>query len=310
MPTSLQKGIESAKSGHMDLALSHLKDAIIEEPENANVWVWLAAIIEDDAKQTIFLKKALEIDPDNRSAQRGMAYIERKKTIPPRPGEKLSDYTRPIGLFKKDQQQPGPVQSAPALGVSQQAETIQTAERQTIPDSLYRESNGAATSTEFEEAKKKTAWLDIILYTFILLIFVLIGFLVGSTILNIELPFLSAPEKIIELPALPSEEGLYLYDSITYLEMKEHQGAPQYEDGIPTTNTQQPGVLIKSSSLVVDGLMFKYEDGSKVSFSTNPVENGSFILIPDQPLLQGLYCIINPPLEGIGESQYWCFRIY
>jgi len=309
MPTSLQKGIESAKTGHMDLALSHLKDAIIEEPENANVWVWLAAIIEDDAKQTIFLKKALEIDPDNRSAQRGMAYIERKKTIPSRPGEKLSDYTRPIGLFKKDQERPEPVQSTTIPSTSYRSDTLQSPERQTISDPLRSESTGVATSPEFEEAKKKTAWLDIFLYSFILLIFVVIGFLVGSTMLNIELPFLSAPEKIIELPALPTEEGLYLYDSITYLEMEEHQGAPQYEEGIPNTNTQQPGVLIKSSSLVVDGLMFKYEDGSKVSFSTNPVENGSYILIPDQPLLQGLYCIINAPLEGIGESQYWCFRI-
>lgn len=309
MTTSLQKGIESAKSGHMDLALSHLKDAIIEEPENANVWVWLAAIIEDDAKQTIFLKKALEIDPDNRSAQRGMAYIERKKTIPPRPGEKLSDYTRPIGLFKKDQQQPEPVHLPGTPGLSIQAENPQTPERQTIPAPLNRESVGDVISPEFEKARKKTAWLDIILYSFILLIFVLIGFLVGSTMLNIELPFLSAPEKIIKLPALPSEDGLFLYDSITYLEMKEHQGAPQYEDGIPATNTQQPGVLIKSSSLAVDGLLFKYEDGSKVPFSTNPVENTSFILIPDQPLLPGLYCLINPPLAGIGESQYWCFRI-
>ena len=102
MASSLQKGINSAKLGQMDLALSYLKDAIIEEPENANVWVWLAAIIEDEAKQTIFLKKALEIDPTNHPAQRGMAYIERKKTNPARPGEKLSDYTKPIGLFKRE----------------------------------------------------------------------------------------------------------------------------------------------------------------------------------------------------------------
>lgn len=83
MSTSLQKGIEAAKSGMMEEALAHLKDAIVEEPENANVWVWLSAIIEDEEKQTIFLKKALEIDPGNRPAQRGLAFIQRKKYIPP-----------------------------------------------------------------------------------------------------------------------------------------------------------------------------------------------------------------------------------
>ena len=96
MTSSLQQGIDAAKSGMMEQALVHLKDAIVEEPENANVWVWLSAIIEDEEKQVIFLKKALEIDPANRPAQRGLAFIERKKYIPPKPGEKLSDYTKPI----------------------------------------------------------------------------------------------------------------------------------------------------------------------------------------------------------------------
>jgi len=79
MTTSLEQGIEAAKSGQMEQALAHLKDAIVEEPTNADVWVWLAAIIEDESKQTIFLKKALELDPSNRPAQRGLAFIERKK---------------------------------------------------------------------------------------------------------------------------------------------------------------------------------------------------------------------------------------
>ena len=104
MTSSLQQGIDAAKSGMMEQALVHLKDAIVEEPENANVWVWLSAIIEDEEKQVIFLKKALEIDPANRPAQRGLAFIERKKYIPAKPGEKLSDYTHPIGIFKSPAQ--------------------------------------------------------------------------------------------------------------------------------------------------------------------------------------------------------------
>ena len=35
MASSLQKGINAAKSGHMHDALEFLKDAIIEEPQNA-----------------------------------------------------------------------------------------------------------------------------------------------------------------------------------------------------------------------------------------------------------------------------------
>ena len=72
--SSLQQGINAAKAGRMQEALGFLKDAIIEEPQNADVWVWVAAIIDDLDKQEIFLEKALEIDPHNIPAQRGLAY--------------------------------------------------------------------------------------------------------------------------------------------------------------------------------------------------------------------------------------------
>ena len=84
----------------MQEALGFLKDAIIEEPQNANVWVWIAAIIEDIDKQEIFLKKALEIDPNNKPAQRGMSFVRKKKSGErSTEGEHLSDYTKPITPF-------------------------------------------------------------------------------------------------------------------------------------------------------------------------------------------------------------------
>lgn len=145
MTTSLESGIEAAKSGQMEEALAHLKDAIVEEPENANVWVWLSAIIEDEEKQTIFLKKALEIDPGNRPAQRGLAFIERKKYIPAKPGEKLSDYTHPIGIFKSPAQAAAHVasenpipQAQSAVSVPAAAGSTQTHENQGLPSSSKR----------------------------------------------------------------------------------------------------------------------------------------------------------------------------
>lgn len=63
MTSSLQAGINAAKAGRMQEALEHLKDAIIEEPQNADVWVWVAAIIDDTNKQAIFLEKRLRSIP-------------------------------------------------------------------------------------------------------------------------------------------------------------------------------------------------------------------------------------------------------
>lgn len=106
MGTLLQDGIDAAKSGRMEEALQLLRQSAEENSQNADVWVWLSAIIDDEEKQTEFLQKALEIDPENKPAQRGMAFLKRKKFIAPKPGETLSDHTRPIGVFKTGAEKP------------------------------------------------------------------------------------------------------------------------------------------------------------------------------------------------------------
>lgn len=304
MASSLQKGIDSAKLGQMDLALSYLKDAIIEEPENANVWVWLAAIIEDEAKQTIFLKKALEIDPNNHPAQRGMAYIERKKTTPAKAGEKLSDYTKPIGLFKRD--------TPPPQEESRQSQPErQVTSAPTRGDNPSPQSRTLYTTTASSEPHKadKTAWLDVVLYMFILLVFVFIGFLVGSTLLKVDIPFLTPVEKTIELPALPEAEGVYLYNGVDYAQIQNHLGVPEYEEGIPVTDNKQPWILIKQTKAPHPEFVFQFEDGAIVAYSDNLVNDEASLLIPDGKLSQGLYCLIESESTEAELPNYWCFRI-
>ena len=166
MTSSLQKGIEAAKLGSMDEALAHLKDAIIEEPDNADVWIWLSAIIEDEDKQVIFIKKALDLDPNNRQAQRGLAFIERKQYNPPKVGETLSDYTKPIGLFRaspNDQPQP------PSSTTSQPTPSaVQTPAAAPSPSQTPAQAE-ATPPTEAKPEKppmseKTKAWLDVVLY--------------------------------------------------------------------------------------------------------------------------------------------------
>ncbi len=86
MTSSLDRGIEAAKSGLMEDALNHLKDAIVEEPENANVRFG-SPQSSKTKKNKQFSSKGFEIDPGNRPAQRGLAFIERKKYIPQNPAK-------------------------------------------------------------------------------------------------------------------------------------------------------------------------------------------------------------------------------
>ena len=318
MASSLSQGIEAAKSGQMEQALAYLKDAIVEEPENADVWVWLAAIIEDEDKQTIFLKKALEIDPNNKPAQRGLAFIERKKYIPPKPGEKLSDYTKPIGVFKAEpakfsvESTPQPsAESAPAAEGT--AEEVEPSEEQvSAPEtgaSPNLESATAQTTPPLRTpaAPSRKAWVDILIYGVILMAFVVIGILIGTTLLNVNIPFLTKPTPVLSV--LPPAEGVFVLENGQYTEMKLSLNAPQTDDGIPLTTQTQPQVVINNQVIKLERLQFVDEEGNPVAFTTVPAENGTAILSPQEALDPGRYCLVFNLNVDRGEALYWCLQV-
>ncbi|MFZ3151644.1 MAG: hypothetical protein WA116_08180 [Anaerolineaceae bacterium] len=298
MTSSLQQGIDAAKSGLMEDALVHLKDAIVEEPENANVWVWLAAIIDDEEKQTIFLKKALEIDPGNRPAQRGLAFIERKKYIPPKPGEKLSDYTKPIGVFKST-----PAQSESPVSVTDTA--VQTE----IPAETAAPAAAATTAGVAQPTSptKHKAWLDVILYGITLMVFIVIGILIGTTLLNVELPFLAKPTPVLSV--LPPSEGVFIQEGSDYVEMKISLNAPADESGIPATNQVKPSIVINTLMINLERVQLFDQDQTAVPYQTEPAENSINILTPEADLVPGRYCLVYTLNPEKNEALYWCLRV-
>ncbi len=294
MTSSLQQGIDAAKSGMMEQALAHLKDAIVEEPENANVWVWLSAIIEDEEKQVIFLKKALEIDPNNRPAQRGLAFIERKKYIPPKPGEKLSDYTKPIGVFKT------PSQAAANVAAAAKADRPAP---QPQPVAVYPTS--VAQPSQAPAARHP--WLDILLYGLPLTVFIIIGILIGTTLLNVDIPFLVRPTPV--LSTLPPSEGVYALNGDLYAEMDLFYALPEGESGIPQLTNKQPSIVINDLFITLDRLQFLDEKGESVPFTATPAENNMHLIVPSQELTPGRYCLVLKFNPEKTEALYWCLKI-
>ena len=297
MATSLEQGIEAAKSGLMEEALAHLKDAIVEEPENANVWVWLSAIIEDEEKQTIFLKKALEIDPGNRPAQRGLAFIERKKYIPPKPGEKLSDYTHPIGVFKS------PAQAASHIANDNPIPQVQVSKPQSTPQT-------ATPMSQKESAgflSKRKPWLDILLYGFTLMVFIIIGILVGSTLLEIDIPFLQKQATILEV--LPPANGVFLLEEEIYTEMMMNQAIPEDLSGIPLTANQTPSIVVYSPLVNINKLQLLDEQEQGIAYTSTPAEKDSHLITFSTDLNPGRYCLVYPLNETKGENLYWCLIV-
>lgn len=296
MTSSLQQGIDAAKSGMMEQALVHLKDAIVEEPENANVWVWLSAIIEDEEKQTIFLKKALEIDPSNRPAQRGLAFIERKKYIPPKPGEKLSDYTKPIGVFKT------PSQAAANVSASAKADRPAP---QPQPVAINPQPVAAPQPAPLPAARKP--WLDILLYGLTLTVFIIIGILIGTTLLNVDIPFLTRPVPVLETQ--PPSEGVFALNEGQYAEMELFYSLPETEGGVPQLKDKQPSIVINNLMVTLDKLQFVNESGEPVSYTSTAAENNIQVLEPSQELIPGRYCMILKFNPEKAEALYWCLKV-
>lgn len=303
MATSLQKGINAAKAGKMDEALAHLKDAIIEEPQNANVWVWIAAIIDDLDKQEIFLEKALDIDPGNIPAQRGMAYLQkRKRDEAGEVAEHLSDHTRPISPF-------------PTSNKSKKAESfsgwtkISPAEIIELEKSgEYRPDNDHEPENETKDPNKLTPF-EIGLLGVVVIVFAVIGLLAASAIFEFELPISFLQANRPRISTEPPYPGVFLYENGAFYDIKENEGLPKSEEGIPTTSRERPIIAIWGETSVVEDMNLIYQNGDYVQFDQYPGMADTKIIQPVPSLQNGLYCLQRAPESQENEAHYWCFEV-
>lgn len=303
MTSSLQKGIDAAKSGLMEEALAHFKNAVVEEPDNANVWVWLSAIIDDEVKQTVFLKKALELDPGNQPAQRGLAFIQRKKQHDIREGEKLSDYTHPIGTFKAS-----PISPHEAADNINQA--IQEEEAQRIDPNAPDQQATRLVGTELEplrQAVKKRPGLEIFLYGLTLTVFVVIGILIGTTLLNVDLPMKTQPTPI--LAQTPPTEGVFFLQEGQYREVEMSLSKPTAEGSLAVEKLSDGQIVFNTAMIILDRLSFINEKNEELPYTLREAENKSYILLPATPLKSGQYCLSYALNPEKAETLYWCLAI-
>lgn len=299
MTSSLQLGINAAKASRMQEALEFLKDAIIEEPQNADVWVWIAAIIDDMEKQAIFLEKALDIDPHNIPAQRGLAYLEkRRRDEASVKDDHLSDHTRPISPF-------------PASGERKKLAKPRRDELEDMAQPVTQEfiSKTPPAEQEAQEAAKLTPF-EISLLGVIALVFCFIGLLAASALFNFELPLGFLQGERSPLASEPPYPGVFLYENQMFFDIQQHQGLPTQEAGIPTSNQTLPLVVLWGAQADRDQIKLIYETGAYIPIRGEEMKNGIVLIQPGQNLLPGLYCFqqLNQA-EDLPGASYWCFKV-
>ncbi len=304
MASSLQQGINAAKAGRMQEALEFLKDAIIEEPQNAEVWVWIAAIIDDMDKQAIFLEKALEIDPHNIPAQRGLAYLEQRKHDQTRTADDhLSDYTRPISPFPSSSERHKVTSSATwsPRTVDELGELAHSSENK--HKSVKQKDTGA------ENGFKLTP-IEIGLLGVVALVFSFIGLLAASALFNFELPLGFLLGDRASMTLTPPHSGVFLYENEMFFEIGRNDGLPTQDVGFPTSAAPEPMVLLWQTQADRDQIKLVYETGAYIPIRAQTGRDDVTILQPDQELQPGLYCFqqLNERSEG-PEAFYWCFKV-
>ncbi len=304
MTSSLQLGINAAKAGHMQEALSFLKDAIIEEPQNAEVWVWIAAIIDDMDKQAIFLSKALQIDPHNIPAQRGLAYLEKRKLDEASvKDDHLSDHTHPISPFPK----PG-TRKITELPRAPSKLTVDELGAMAQP-SDHKSDDQGTTAPETTTPLKLTAF-EMGLLGIVALVFCIIGLLAASALFDFQLPlgFLQGEGPV--LASEPPYPGVFLFEDEIFFAIQRHDGPPNQDMGIPTSSQSVPLIVLWQTQADRDQIKLIYETGAYIPIRADQRKNGVVLLQPGGDLLPGLYCFQQLDQSDQGqEASYWCFRV-
>jgi hypothetical protein len=309
MVSSLQKGISAAKAGRMQEALDFLKDAIIEEPQNADVWVWVAAIIDDLDKQEIFLKKALEINPRNIPAQRGLAYLQKRKRDQAADDEDhLSDHTSPISPFPANGRHPPQKNNSgwSKLDLGEiddlATEKNQDKEQNTEPE--------ADPEGGFFKNLPKLSSFEMILLGVVVIVFCFIGILAASAIFDIDLPFGPFSPNQKNLITDPPYPGVFLYENNIYFDIQQHQGLPSQDVGIPTSFVTDPTIILWETEIDPGQLNLIYETGEYISFDAANSRKNMALITPQNSLNPGLYCLQQLPADTTVEAaSYWCFKI-
>ena len=304
MASSLQQGISAAKAGQMKKALDFLKDAIIEEPQNADVWVWVAAIIDDLEKQEIFLKKALEIDPNNIPAQRGLAYLQkRKRDEASVTNDHLSDYTHPISPFPASKRASN---SEPASGWTK----LEPDEMNKINHAVQHASRENNKPTDAFKDMPKLSPFEISLLGVVFIVFAFIGLLAASSLFEFELPLDWLMGYRPRLSTEPPYEGVFLYENDIYFDIQKHDGLPANDSGIPTSLTHEPVIVLWQQAADPEQMNLIYETGEYIPFQSYQARGKANLIQPESSLQTGLYCLQQVPESGVLEmALYWCFTI-
>jgi len=116
----LRQGIAAAKAGQTEQARQILLRVIELDETNVQGWLWLSSVVDDPADKFTCLHNVLALDPDNQSAQLGLARLDRSSSLsdPQTPNTHLSSSVSPDESATSPGEGAGTTRPKPARRVS------------------------------------------------------------------------------------------------------------------------------------------------------------------------------------------------
>ncbi len=93
----LREGIAAAKAGEHEHARDLLVRVVEEDEENLAAWLWLSGVVDNLDDREVCLENALELDPGNDAARKGLAWVRRQKGTQPLPRRPASPAAAILG---------------------------------------------------------------------------------------------------------------------------------------------------------------------------------------------------------------------
>lgn len=79
----LQAGIKAAKAGQPEQARELFLQALEQDGENIQGWLWLSGVMDSQEERRVCLENVLTLDPNNATAQRGLALLGQQPLTKP-----------------------------------------------------------------------------------------------------------------------------------------------------------------------------------------------------------------------------------
>jgi endonuclease YncB( thermonuclease family) len=127
-PPTLQQAIQAIKAGDKVTGRQILADILQADMNNELAWLWMSSVADSDKERRKYLEQVLKLNPENKTAQKGLAALNQKLAAETPPGpapaaETPANPTRSLGARLAARSKSKEMQTEPSKPVSSAAPT-------------------------------------------------------------------------------------------------------------------------------------------------------------------------------------------